>query len=206
MKKPIYAKLVLALVSIGFAMIANFVRTADRNGTALPERAKFAPGEYDVMNFTLDDGPVFGRDPRAARIEPVQKAVDASEATLPPEMVAVTWECVSLTTPSEQVNADAPERYTSSSNVTVGSPSGPTAIEGTEPIRSAPIAKLRSGPSRSRARHVRRGRSRIDLPERLAAPQAISCGTTTSTSSFRPTPPRCGSGGRASSSGPRKLR
>ena len=112
MKKPIYAKLVLALVSIGFGMIANFVKPADRNGTALPERAKFVPGEYDVMNCTLDDGPVFGRDPRAARIEPVQKAADASEATPPPEMVDVTWEWVSLTTPVEQVNADAPERYT----------------------------------------------------------------------------------------------
>jgi hypothetical protein len=61
MKKPIYAKLVLALVSIGFGKIANFVKPADRNGTALPERAKFVPGEYDVMNFTLDDS-VFGRD------------------------------------------------------------------------------------------------------------------------------------------------
>ena len=35
-----------------------------------------------------------------------------SDASLPPDVADVTWQWVSFTTPVEQVNVDAPERYT----------------------------------------------------------------------------------------------
>lgn len=44
--------------------VANFVRTGDPNGTGLPTWPEVTPSQYEVMNFTLDDGPVFGPDPR----------------------------------------------------------------------------------------------------------------------------------------------
>lgn len=44
--------------------ISNFVKTGDPNGNDLPQWPAITPGEFDVMNFTLDDGPVFGPDPR----------------------------------------------------------------------------------------------------------------------------------------------
>lgn len=39
--------------------VTNFVKTADLNGAALPAWPRF-----DLMNFTLDDGLVFGPEPR----------------------------------------------------------------------------------------------------------------------------------------------
>jgi para-nitrobenzyl esterase len=56
--------------------IANFVKTGDPNGTGVPAWPKFDPARFDLMNFTLDDGPVFGPDPRAPRIELVERAAN----------------------------------------------------------------------------------------------------------------------------------
>jgi para-nitrobenzyl esterase len=57
--------------------IANFVRTGDPNGGNLPAWPTFDPAQFDLMNFTLDDGPVFGPDPRAARIELIERVEEA---------------------------------------------------------------------------------------------------------------------------------
>lgn len=57
--------------------VGNFVKTANPNGGGLPNWPAFEPGQYDVMNFTLTDGPVYGPDPRAAGIQLVEKAEDA---------------------------------------------------------------------------------------------------------------------------------
>jgi para-nitrobenzyl esterase len=46
------------------AYVANFAIHGDPNGGDLPEWPPVTPAEFDVMNFTLDDGPVFGPDPR----------------------------------------------------------------------------------------------------------------------------------------------
>ena len=46
--------------------VANFVIHGDPNGSGLPEWPPLTPAEFDVMNFTLDDGPVFGPDPRSS--------------------------------------------------------------------------------------------------------------------------------------------
>jgi para-nitrobenzyl esterase len=56
--------------------VGNFVKTGNPNGSGLPEWSPFDPAQHDVMNFTLDDGPVFGPDPRAG-IPFVEKVVDA---------------------------------------------------------------------------------------------------------------------------------
>jgi para-nitrobenzyl esterase len=57
--------------------IANFVKTGDPNGGYLPVWPTFDPSQFKLMNFTLDDGPVFGPDPRAARIELIKQVEDA---------------------------------------------------------------------------------------------------------------------------------
>ena len=54
--------------------VANFVKHGDPNGDGLPQWPVFAPAAYDLMHFTLDAGPVYQRDPRADRIELVEKA------------------------------------------------------------------------------------------------------------------------------------
>jgi para-nitrobenzyl esterase len=92
--------------------IANFVKTGDPNGGDLPVWPTFDPANFELMNFTLDDGPVFGPDPRAERIELVERAADAAVTALPKEVTDVAWEWVSFTTPVEEITIDAPERYT----------------------------------------------------------------------------------------------
>jgi para-nitrobenzyl esterase len=56
--------------------VANFVRTGDPNGGDLPAWPTFDPARFDLMNFTLDDGPVFGTDPRAARVGSIERVED----------------------------------------------------------------------------------------------------------------------------------
>jgi para-nitrobenzyl esterase len=57
--------------------IANFVKTGDPNGGDLPAWPRFDPSQFDLMNFTLHDGPVFGPDPRAARVKLIERVEDA---------------------------------------------------------------------------------------------------------------------------------
>ena len=57
--------------------LAQFVRTGDPNGAGLPRWPRFDARRFDLMDFTLDDGPVFGADPRAARIALVERMADA---------------------------------------------------------------------------------------------------------------------------------
>jgi para-nitrobenzyl esterase len=52
------------------------VRTGDPNGSGLPTWPVVDPGTFDVLDFTLDDGPTFGSDPRADGIELVQRMAD----------------------------------------------------------------------------------------------------------------------------------
>jgi para-nitrobenzyl esterase len=56
--------------------IGNFIKTGDPNGDDLPLWPQFDPLAYDVMNFTLENGPVFGPDPRPG-IPFVERAADA---------------------------------------------------------------------------------------------------------------------------------
>jgi para-nitrobenzyl esterase len=58
------------------AYVADFVRTGDPNGGGLPTWPRFDPDAIDLMDFSLDDGPVFGRDDRADGIAMVERALD----------------------------------------------------------------------------------------------------------------------------------
>jgi para-nitrobenzyl esterase len=49
--------------------IANFIKHGNPNSDGLPNWPAMSPAEFDVMDFTLQDGPVFGPDPRAATVE-----------------------------------------------------------------------------------------------------------------------------------------
>lgn len=55
--------------------LANFVKSGDPNGDGLPPWPTFDPARFELMNFALD-GPAFGADPRAARVELVERAFD----------------------------------------------------------------------------------------------------------------------------------
>jgi para-nitrobenzyl esterase len=44
--------------------IANFIVHGNPNSDGLPSWPAITPAGFDVINFTLDDGPVFGPDPR----------------------------------------------------------------------------------------------------------------------------------------------
>jgi para-nitrobenzyl esterase len=54
--------------------VANFVKQGDPNQAGLPQWPTFTPAAYDLMHFTLESGPVYERDPRAERVELVEKA------------------------------------------------------------------------------------------------------------------------------------
>jgi para-nitrobenzyl esterase len=58
------------------AYVANFVKTGDPNGDDLPAWPAFDPAQHDLMNFSMDDGPVFGPDPRAG-VALVERVADA---------------------------------------------------------------------------------------------------------------------------------
>jgi uncharacterized lipoprotein YbaY len=58
--------------------VGNFVKTGDPNGEGLPAWPQFDPAHFDLMNFTLDDGAVFGPEPRPS-VALVERAADAQE-------------------------------------------------------------------------------------------------------------------------------
>jgi para-nitrobenzyl esterase len=63
--------------------IANYAKNGDPNGEGLPAWPAFDPAKFDLMDFTLDGGPVYGPDPRAARVELVERVSDAQAKGLP---------------------------------------------------------------------------------------------------------------------------
>jgi para-nitrobenzyl esterase len=54
--------------------IGNFVQHGDPNGEGLPDWPVVTPDAFEVMDFTVEDGPVFGLDPRAATVSLVSAA------------------------------------------------------------------------------------------------------------------------------------
>lgn len=60
--------------------VGNFVKSGDPNGADLPAWPKFDPAQVDLLNFTLDDGPVFGPDPRPS-VALVERAADGAAST-----------------------------------------------------------------------------------------------------------------------------
>lgn len=62
-----------AVASAFHGAVATFVASGTPNGAGLPNWPRLVPGEFDVMHFTPDDGPVFGPDPRPS-VELVARA------------------------------------------------------------------------------------------------------------------------------------
>ncbi|MFN8452046.1 MAG: carboxylesterase family protein [Anaerolineae bacterium] len=56
--------------------VSNFVKTGNPNGGGLPMWQAF-DGQYDLMDFSLENGPVYGRDPRAEGVGLVERVADA---------------------------------------------------------------------------------------------------------------------------------
>jgi para-nitrobenzyl esterase len=54
--------------------IANFIKHGDPNGGELPEWPVFDAAQFDLMDFTIDNGAVFGPDPRAEGVELMERA------------------------------------------------------------------------------------------------------------------------------------
>ncbi len=67
--------------------VGNFVKTGDPNGHDLPAWPKFDPAQFDLLNFTLANGPVFGPEPRPG-VALVERAADQSAAASTPEKPA----------------------------------------------------------------------------------------------------------------------
>ena len=44
--------------------VGNFVKTGDPNGGALADCPSVVPDRDHLLNFSLEDGPAFGPDPR----------------------------------------------------------------------------------------------------------------------------------------------
>jgi para-nitrobenzyl esterase len=56
--------------------VGNFVRTGDPNGVDLPAWSQFNPNQFELLDFTLDNGPLFGPEPRPG-VPLVERAADA---------------------------------------------------------------------------------------------------------------------------------
>lgn len=59
--------------------VANFVKMGNPNGAGLPEWPQFDPAQFDLLDFSLEDGPKYGPDPRAAGVRLVERAADAQD-------------------------------------------------------------------------------------------------------------------------------
>jgi para-nitrobenzyl esterase len=53
--------------------VANFIKTGNPNDEGLPEWQQFDPAVHNLLNFSLEGGPVFGEDPRPT-VELVERA------------------------------------------------------------------------------------------------------------------------------------
>ncbi len=102
--------------------VANFVAFGDPNGAGLPDWPRFDAAGFNLMNFTQEDGPMFGADPRALRIELVERAYAAAAATArdaaagagaaPAALIGPVWEWLGLAAPGETIAVADPARYT----------------------------------------------------------------------------------------------
>jgi para-nitrobenzyl esterase len=61
------------------AYVANFVKDGDPNEDGLPPWPQFDPAAFELMDFTLDQGPVFGPEPRPG-VALVERAAEANVA------------------------------------------------------------------------------------------------------------------------------
>ena len=77
--------------------IANFVKTGNPNGSGLPPWPKFDPAQFDLMDFSLDNGPVFRADPRqgVALVERVANAEDLSAKSVA-DLGNTSWQLVAF--------------------------------------------------------------------------------------------------------------
>jgi para-nitrobenzyl esterase len=57
--------------------VGNFVKTGNPNGSGLPQWPAFEPAQFNLMDFSLEDGPTYGPDPRADGIRFVERAAEA---------------------------------------------------------------------------------------------------------------------------------
>jgi para-nitrobenzyl esterase len=57
--------------------VGNFVKTGNPNGGGLPQWPAFEPAQFNLMDFSLENGPVYGPDPRADGVKFVERAADA---------------------------------------------------------------------------------------------------------------------------------
>jgi para-nitrobenzyl esterase len=57
--------------------VGNFVKTGNLNGGGLPHWPAFDPAHFNLMDFSLNDGPAYVPDPRADGIRLVERATDA---------------------------------------------------------------------------------------------------------------------------------
>ena len=60
--------------------VANFVKTGNPNGEGLAEWPQFDAAQHHLLDFSLEDGPLFGPDSRAEGIKLVEQAAEATSS------------------------------------------------------------------------------------------------------------------------------
>jgi para-nitrobenzyl esterase len=65
-----------AMAQVVHTYFANFAKTGDPNGAGLPAWPKYDPAKSDLMNFTLDNGPVMEADPWKERLDLVERPAE----------------------------------------------------------------------------------------------------------------------------------
>jgi para-nitrobenzyl esterase len=75
--------------------VAQFAKSGDPNASGRPAWSRFDPGRGELMTFTADRGPAMEADPRKARLDLVERALDSFDGSQA-GLAGSTWQLVRI--------------------------------------------------------------------------------------------------------------